>query len=79
MMRRVLMVGAGDAARMIARALREGGREYGREVCGFLDDDTRLHGQEVEGAPVLGDTTDIAGVARAERVDEIILDRKSVV
>ena len=73
MMRRVLMVGAGDAARMIARALREGGREYGREVCGFLDDDTRLHGQEVEGAPVLGDTTDIAGVARAERVDEIIL------
>ena len=73
MLRRVLMVGAGDAARMIAQALREHRDEYQRELCGFLDDDPRLHGQVIEGAPVLGDTEDIAAVARRERADEIIL------
>lgn len=73
MTRRVLMVGAGDAARMVANALREGRSEYEREICGFLDDDTRLHGETIAGAPVLGDTTDIAGIAREHRVDEIIL------
>ena len=73
MMRRVLMVGAGDAARMVTRALREGREEYGREVCGFLDDDPALHGRTIEGAPVLGDTSSIAEVARAQRADEIIL------
>ena len=72
MSRRVLMVGAGEAARLVARTLREN-PDYGRDVIGFLDDDPVLRGQEVDGVPVLGPTSEVAERARSEHADEIIL------
>ena len=60
--RKVLIVGAGPSGRNLAAQL--GGR---RVVCVFLDDENR------EAAGVLGDVGDLARVARAEFVDEIIL------
>lgn len=72
MTRRVLMVGAGVAARMVARALLEN-EEYGREVVGFLDDDPGLLGQQILDRPVFGPTDMVGEVARRERADEIIL------
>lgn len=62
--RRVLILGAGATGRSLARALR---REGTAEVCGFLDD-RHLHAPEV-----LGKVDDLARIARAEFIDEIIV------
>ncbi len=72
MTRRILVIGAGEAGRDIARALRAS-PEYEREVVAFLDDDTSLVGTSIDGVAVVGVSTDVAGVARRERVDEIIV------
>lgn len=64
--RNVLIVGAGKIGRTLAKQLAcEGSRP--RMVCGFLDDDEPIAGE------VLGRSEDIARIARAEFVDEIIL------
>jgi len=63
--RRVLIVGAGIAGRRLAAQL-EGNRPR-REVCGFLDNEVR---QE---ADVLGGIAELAQVARAQFVDEVIV------
>jgi FlaA1/EpsC-like NDP-sugar epimerase len=72
MSRRVLVLGAGEAGRLIVKELRDSS-EYQREVIAFLDDDASLHGTRVEGIPVLGPTADVAAVARRERADEILI------
>src|SRR5262245_56465012 len=52
---RVLVIGAGEAAHLLARQLKtdDGKRRY--ELVGFVDDDPRKHGQRTYGAQVLGD------------------------
>jgi Bacterial sugar transferase/CoA-binding domain len=64
--RNVLIVGAGPVGRELAATLQ---REYiaGRTVVGFLDETEMLAGD------VLGRVEDLARIARAEFVDEIIL------
>ncbi len=64
--RNVLIVGAGKAGRNLAAQL---GRDRLRRrmVCGFLDDEERVAGD------VLGRSEDLAQIARAEFVDEVIL------
>ncbi|MFE3632763.1 acetyltransferase [Streptomyces sp. NPDC059168] len=47
----LLIVGAGGFARETAQAVRDAG---GTELLGHLDDNTALHGTEVDGVPVLG-------------------------
>ncbi len=71
MTRRVLMMGAGEAARLVARGLQQG--EYDRVVVGFLDDDPDLQGTQIAGIDVLGRTSEVERVAREQDVDEIIL------
>jgi FlaA1/EpsC-like NDP-sugar epimerase len=71
MTRKVLIVGAGEAGRLIARELASE-KEYGREVVGFLDDDPSL-GEQVDGIPLLGVTAAVAEVARERQADEIVL------
>jgi len=61
----VLIVGAGPAGRAIAQALRDPVHE--RVMLGFLDDYSPLS------PDVLGDINDLAWLARAEFVDEVIL------
>ncbi len=63
--RKVLIVGAGKSGRNLAAQL-VGGRSR-RVVCGFLDDEN----PEADG--VLGNLGDLARVARAQFVDEVIL------
>jgi len=72
MTRRVLVVGAGEAGRLIVRELRRDDG-YARTVVGLLDDDPDLQGKEVDGVRVIGRTGDVADIARAERADEIVL------
>ena len=63
--RKILIVGAGDAGRNLAAQL--GGGRSERIVCGFLDD------EHPEAPEVLGGPADLARVARAEFADEVIL------
>jgi hypothetical protein len=65
-MRNVLIVGADDLGKRIANYLVHH-PERGRSVCGFLDD------REALGKGVIGRTSDLAHLARAGFVDEIIL------
>lgn len=69
---RILIVGAGEAGRMLLHeiALRE---PDAYEVIGFLDDDPALSGSKVEGIPVLGPCADLPEVAAARAVDEAII------
>ena len=64
--RNVLIVGAGARGRALARHLTST-PAAGRKVCGFIDDHERVLGD------VLGRIEDLARVARAEFVDEVIV------
>ena len=57
-----MLLGAGDAGRELARALRAA-PDYGLLPIGFMDDDTRL--RRVAGLPVLGRLDDLARVAQS--------------
>ena len=60
--RRVLIIGAGRAAELLAREMR---RDGAYQPVGFLDDDARLHEHEVHGVRVLGRIADLPGISRA--------------
>ncbi|MCH7548574.1 MAG: polysaccharide biosynthesis protein [Candidatus Krumholzibacteriota bacterium] len=69
---RVIIVGAGEAARMLAGEITA--RPDGEwELIGFLDDDTALEGQMVSGAPVMGRCDDLPDAVAAHRVDQVII------
>jgi FlaA1/EpsC-like NDP-sugar epimerase len=70
--RRLLVIGAGDAGEMLMREIvRIYARRY--EPIGFLDDNTSKHGESIHGVPVLGPIAQVERLAKAERIDEIIL------
>ena len=70
--RRILVIGAGDAAESLMREIvRIYGRRY--EPVGLLDDNPRKHGEHIHGVPVLGPIAKVTEIAEKERVDEIIL------
>ncbi|HSW09548.1 MAG TPA: nucleoside-diphosphate sugar epimerase/dehydratase [Bacillota bacterium] len=69
---RVLVVGAGEAGRLVAREL---GRhpELGAVAIGFADDDPRKQGMVVGGLPVLADRTRLSEVVASRQIDQIII------
>lgn len=70
--RRLLIIGAGDAAEMLMREIvRSYGRRY--ETVGFLDDNPAKHGARIHDIPVLGPIASLNDIAAREKIDEIIL------
>ena len=70
--RRLLVVGAGDAAEIITREI--GNRpSLGYQLVGYADDDSRKLGQTVHGVTVLGTTQDIPDLVSKHNVNEIII------
>jgi FlaA1/EpsC-like NDP-sugar epimerase len=67
---RTIIIGAGEAGRVLARDLRRT-PEYGLLPIGFLDDDTTKKG--AAGLPVLGTTGDLVIVASEQRADVAIV------
>ena len=47
--------------------------ELRASVEGFLDDDEKLRGGEIEGVPVLGTTSELERTAREKEIDEVII------
>jgi FlaA1/EpsC-like NDP-sugar epimerase len=72
MKKRLLIVGAGDAGRMLAREiLNRAAAQY--DVVGYLDDADALRGTAPEGIPVVGVTADLPEAVRARRVGEVLI------
>jgi len=72
MTKRVLLAGAGTAARMAVEQVREH-PEAGLEPVGFLDDDPSLHGTVLLGLPVLGGLTELVETVRQQRIDQVLI------
>lgn len=70
--RKVLIVGAGEAARMVASEI-ACSSEINASVEGFLDDAEGLAGSSVEGVPVLGRTTELESVVAGRDIEEVII------
>jgi FlaA1/EpsC-like NDP-sugar epimerase len=71
-LRRVLVVGAGQAGTMVVREIRRN-PQLRMAPIGFLDDDRAKHGKRVVGVPVLGDTTAVAHVLASGQFDEVVI------
>lgn len=70
--RKVLIVGAGEAGLMTAKALlRHPNGEL--QPLGFLDDDNFKQGKSFEGLPVLGTLAELSEVIARVAVDEVII------
>lgn len=70
--KRVLIVGAGDAGAMIAKEM-ELHTELNYRPVAFLDDSDYKKGKKVNGIPVLGGIDDVADVVERKSIDEIII------
>jgi UDP-GlcNAc:undecaprenyl-phosphate/decaprenyl-phosphate GlcNAc-1-phosphate transferase len=68
--RRTLIVGAGRTGRSLLRELRE---TPGEQVVGFADDDTRLRGRRLQGAPVLGGLQEIDRILESARPASVLV------
>ena len=71
-MKRALIVGAGEAGAMVARELRSH-PTLELEPIGFIDDDNRKQGLDLNNIPVLGRREDIPQLVDEYRVDEVII------
>jgi FlaA1/EpsC-like NDP-sugar epimerase len=69
---RALIIGAGEAGRMLVRELTVKAPEL-YDVVGLLDDDAGLHNHVVEGVSVLGAIDDLVDVVAREKVDQVIV------
>jgi FlaA1/EpsC-like NDP-sugar epimerase len=68
----VLIVGAGDAGRLILDEIQRS-RALGYTPMGLIDDDARKKGMKLRGVKVLGTTGDLPHVLRDNRPDEILI------
>lgn len=66
----VLVIGAGDAAIALVKELE---RSPQWRVVGLLDDKVGLHGFQIHGVPVLGDVGQLADIADAMQVEQVII------
>ena len=71
-LRRVLVIGAGNAAEVLLREISRMPVERYR-VIGLVDDDLKKVGTFIHGVSVLGTTDDVKEVCEAERIDEILI------
>jgi Undecaprenyl-phosphate galactose phosphotransferase WbaP len=70
--RRALILGAGATGRQMLQRIR-GHRLLGHHPVGFLDDDLRLRGQEIDGVMVLGPIEDVNKRVRELGVSDVII------
>jgi FlaA1/EpsC-like NDP-sugar epimerase len=68
----VLIVGAGDAGRLILDEIQRT-RALGYTPMGLIDDDGRKKGMKLRGVKVLGTTADLPHILRDNRPDEILI------
>lgn len=67
----VLIIGAGDAANILAREISQ--MNTHRNLIGFIDDDVDKWGQLSNGKPIFGGAENIASVVTSYNIEEIII------
>jgi FlaA1/EpsC-like NDP-sugar epimerase len=71
-LKRLLIIGAGDAGEKILREFHNNPRlKY--EVVGFVDDDPKKHGMHIHGVPVFGQIHQLSDVIKEHEVDELLI------
>lgn len=75
--RRIVIIGAGEAGTLIAREMIRH-PEAGLRPVGFLDDELSKHRESHVGLPVLGTVADLPGIAKASRIDEVLIAMPSI-
>lgn len=71
-MKRVLIIGAGDAGELLIREVREN-KNLTYQVAGLIDDDESKTGKTIHGVPVLGTLNDLSYLVKDQEIDEIII------
>lgn len=69
--KKILIVGAGDAAEMIVREMKNS-NNYLYEPIGFVDD-TQMPGLTIHGLPILGPCANIPEIMKSHRPDEVLI------
>ncbi|MFO7837876.1 MAG: nucleoside-diphosphate sugar epimerase/dehydratase [Desulfosalsimonadaceae bacterium] len=70
--KRLLIIGAGDAAEKIFREI-QNNWSLNYEVVGMLDDHPSKRGRRIHGVPVLGEISELAAVAEAVKAEEALI------
>lgn len=70
--RRVLVVGAGDAGALVVREMQKNPQLNLKPVC-FLDDDVNKQKQQIHGIPVEGSLNDLARIVTLRDIDEVVI------
>jgi FlaA1/EpsC-like NDP-sugar epimerase len=68
---RVLLIGAGTAARTVARELKQPDSEY--TPVGYVDDDPSKLGLKIEGIPVIGTVDQLPELTNSYAIDEVLI------
>jgi len=71
-LRRVVIIGAGDAGELLLREMHNN-RGLGYVPLGFVDDDIRKTGFHIHGVPVLGTTESLGRLLETNAADELII------
>ena len=70
--KRVMIIGAGDAGRVIIKEILDS-RHLTMKVCCVIDDDCNKEGRYINGVPIVGDRSVILKNVEKYKIDEIIL------
>jgi len=70
--RRVLIVGAGEAGSSVAREIQQN-PGLGLQLVGFVDDDPVKQTLRVNGVQVVGQLRDISRIVEAQKVDQVLI------
>lgn len=70
--RRAMVIGAGDAGRMLVHELNFSSASLGKCCC-IIDDDPVLFGQYIDGVQIVGSREDIPAMAKKYHIEEIII------
>ena len=71
-LRRVLIIGAGDAGALVAREMHKN-PDLGMVPVGFLDDEPSKVSKRIYGIPVLGSLSQLGEVAKSRLIDEAVI------
>ena len=70
--RRVLVIGAGDAGELVVREMQKNAQLRLQPVC-FLDDDLDKQKKQIHGVPVVGKVSDLPRMVVVRRIQEVII------